>query len=742
MESATAEAQARKGVVLNVDDSKDSLRIKTITLKRAGFDVLEAETGAEALRIAAKSRPDLVLLDVNLPDISGYEVCRRLKADPAMASTLVLQISACFIQGTDKVRGLDGGADGYLTSPVEPPLLVATIKSLLRVRDTEGARNPLFQYWQAAFDAIGDGIALLDLEGTIIRCNAAFESMLGEPSSELNGRNLREIFSRAPSSDDSSLTSFSLHSRSRQSLDIASSGKWLKVTTDPVASPDGRLVGTVCTLNDTTDQKRLESSLRQFQHLSEPADDAYLVIRPDGKLLDANNAALSLYGFTREELLACNLRDLVANPAPSPAGISAALKDCGGILQEMLHRRKDGSRIGVEMCSKYTSLSGTNVFLTMIRKAGTSPLSGQGSAGHVLGTCSNIHGSGERCGARVTVENLFLFADQSPSPDTSKYELGELASCNKSMQGILKLLPQIAASNCTVLLQGETGTGKELLARTLHNLSPRAAKPMVVVNCAALPESLLESELFGYRAGAFTGAAKDKPGHFTLAGEGTIFLDEIGDLSMVLQTKLLRVLQERTYMPLGSTVAERTGARFIAATNRPLSRLVEEGQFRSDLYYRINVVTLELPPLRERREDLPLLVEKIIRRFNQEYGKTITGVSREVMRILQACSFPGNIRELINVLEHAYVLSTMPVIEPHHLPAGFLNDHQGPGKEDDGKSDLRSVEIRAIMQGLERNRYNRLATARELGIHKSTLFRKLKEWGIALPDIDGRSNKK
>ncbi|HYK87962.1 MAG TPA: sigma 54-interacting transcriptional regulator, partial [Acidobacteriota bacterium] len=319
--------------------------------------------------------------------------------------------------------------------------------------------------------------------------------------------------------------------------------------------------------------------------------------------------------------------------------------------------------------------------------------------------------------------------------------VGELASCNERMQEILKLLPQVAGSNSTVLIQGETGTGKELLARTIHWLSPRSAKPLTIIDCAALPETLLESELFGYRAGAFTGASKDKPGQFTLAGEGTIFLDEIGDLSLGLQVKLLRVLQEKTYLPLGSMVSERTEARFIAATNQSLEESVREGKFRSDLYYRLNVVTLELPPLRQRKEDIPLLVERILRKLNLEYGKEITGVSEEVMGHLQAYDFPGNIRELMNVIERAHILCTMPLIEAHHLP-GYLTGSravsEGAGT---GKADLRSVEFRAIMEGLKRNRYNRLATARELGIHKSTLFRKLKELGITLPELDGRSKK-
>ena len=742
MQPILVEGSNKQTVVLNVDDNKDSLRIKTVTLRRAGFAVIEAETGREAIQLVSESRPDVVLLDINLPDLSGFEVCQRIRSNSATTSTLIIQISACFTKGSDKIKGLDGGADGYLTSPVEPPLLVATIRSLLRVRDAEGIRNPLFQYWQTTFDAVVDGIALLDHEGAILRCNAACASLLDRALGDLAGQTFRQLLFCESSDDISSPVRLDLQSRTRQSVEVIRSGRWLNITSDPVLSPEGGFLGSVCILSDITDRKNLESSLQQFQHLSEPADDVYLAIRPDGKILDANKAAVSLYGFSREELLSRNVRDLFAEPQSSPAGVGATLKDCGGIYQEMVHRRKDGSRLRVEMCSKYTALAGADAFLTVVRETGTRPLHGLGSVGKVLGMCTQIHGPDEHCGSRAAVEELYLFADRSPSAGSVKYELGELASLNRQMQGILKVLPQVSASNCTVLLQGETGTGKELLARTVHRLSPRAAKPMIVVDCATLPESLLESELFGYRAGAFTGASKDKPGLFTVAGEGTIFLDEVGDLSPVLQTKLLRVLQERTYLPLGSTAAERTAARFITATNRPLSTLVEEGRFRSDLYYRINVVTLELPPLRERREDLPLLVEKIIRDFNREYGKEIAGVSSEVMSILQSHQFPGNIRELINILEHAHVLCTMPLIEAHHLPAHLATVPTQPGQPGLGKSDLKSMEVRAIMEGLERNRYNRLATARELGIHKSTLFRKIKELGIALPRADGRSNRK
>lgn len=734
---------SKKSIVLNVDDTRDSLRIKTVTLQRAGFEVVESATGSEALQLIARHKPDVVLLDVNLPDISGFEVCRQIKSNPATASTLVVQISACFTKGSDRTKGLEGGADGYLTSPVEPPLLVATIKSLLRVRESEGARNPLFQYWQATFDAVADGIALLDGEGRILKCNAACESFMKKTSREMVGQKLRDVLSCDSTADEAGSPFLNMRSRGRQSLEISRSGRWLQITSDPVINPNGRLLGTVCILTDATDRKRLESSLQQFQQLSGQARDVILVISPDGKILDVNKATAIAYGFSREELLLMNIRDLIVEPEFSAAaGVPAALKDCGGIFQETVHRRKDGTSFRAEVCWRCTNLGGKDAFISIVREAGARPSLGQEGADNAWLASAYTCRATQDCSFRTTVEHLSLFAEPDWSNGSARYEVGELASYNEQMQEILKLLPQIAASNSTVLIQGETGTGKELLARTIHKLSPRAAKPLIAIDCGALPENLLESELFGYRAGAFTGALKDKPGQFTLAGEGTIFLDEIGNLSPALQVKLLRVLQEKTYIPLGGTVSERTEARFITATNRSLAELVKEGEFRSDLYYRINVVTLELPPLRQRKEDLPLLVERIIGKYNLEYGKDITGVTGEVMALLQSYDFPGNIRELMNILERAHILCTMPSIELHHLPVYLTGSYPGSDQTATGKSDLRSVEVRAIMEGLKRNRYNRLATARELGIHKSTLFRKLRELGVTLPEMDGRSKKK
>jgi len=323
----------------------------------------------------------------------------------------------------------------------------------------------------------------------------------------------------------------------------------------------------------------------------------------------------------------------------------------------------------------------------------------------------------------------------------SSHSLGDMVGRSRAMQRLFGILPQLAASESTVLIQGATGTGKELVARALHDLSPRRDGPFVAVSCGALPEALLESELFGYEAGAFTGAVKDKPGRFALAEGGTLLLDEIGEVSPATQVKLLRVLQEKTYEPLGSTEARKADVRVLAATNRDLAALVKEGRFRQDLFYRVHVVPLEVPPLRERKEDIPLLVEHFVGRLNRLQDRAVEGVSPEALGLLMACDWPGNVRELENAIEHAFVLCREGLIEPGHLSEDFRA--RAPGATQPGKASatLRETEARMIMEALRRNGFNRLATARELDIHKSTLFRKIKALDLELPRKDGRSGR-
>jgi PAS domain S-box-containing protein len=311
-----------------------------------------------------------------------------------------------------------------------------------------------------------------------------------------------------------------------------------------------------------------------------------------------------------------------------------------------------------------------------------------------------------------------------------RYSCEDIISQSHKMQNLFTLLPNIAESNTTILIEGQSGTGKELFARAIHNLSFRKDKPFVAVNCSALPDTLLESELFGYKAGAFTDAKKDKPGRFALAQGGTIFIDEIGDISASVQVKLLRVLQDKTYEPVGGISPVKADVRIITATNKKLNELVKEGKFRDDLYYRINVMKLELPPLKDRKEDIPLLVEHFIDRFNRLHNKNVCCVTNEVTTALLSYDYPGNVRELENIIEHCFVLCQGEIIEAQHLPSSVRPTSKTESSQDKEPATIKQMEIILIKQALRRNKGNKTATAKQLGIDKSTLFRKMKAFDI------------
>jgi len=342
--------------------------------------------------------------------------------------------------------------------------------------------------------------------------------------------------------------------------------------------------------------------------------------------------------------------------------------------------------------------------------------------------------AGEIIGGVETFRDLSL-VEELRKEIQRRYRLGDIISKSPLMQKLFALLPEVARTDSTVLIEGESGTGKELVARALHNLSRRAKGPFVAVNCGALPDTLLESELFGHTAGAFTDARRDRQGRFALAEKGTLFLDEIGDISPALQVRLLRVLEEKAYMPLGSSRSMKADVRIVTATHKDLGQLVEEGNFRKDLYYRINVVKLKLPRLAQRKEDIPLLAEHFIARFNKLQDKKILGLSYETLAIFMNHDWPGNIRELENAIEHAFILCSAGLIQPQHLPEHLRTEYQ-PGPSFTGLT-LAEVEKRALWEALERNSWRRLATARELGIDKNTLRRKIKRFGLTPPEKRG-----
>lgn len=354
-----------------------------------------------------------------------------------------------------------------------------------------------------------------------------------------------------------------------------------------------------------------------------------------------------------------------------------------------------------------------------------------------------LNSQGERISASVstsvlidgqgnTIGGVEIFRDLTTEETLRKkineqYRFEDIISKNYDIQRIFDILPDIAVSGSTILIEGSSGSGKELFARAIHNVSGQKGE-FVAVNCAALPDTLLESELFGYRKGAFSEARQDKPGRFDRAAGGTLFLDEIGDISTALQVKLLRVLQEKEYEPLGATATLKTDARIIAATNRTLSEQVARGSFREDLFYRLNVIKLQLPPLSERREDIPLLIQHFIRKFNALKGKEINGISDRALNILMRYRYPGNIRELENIIEFAFVLCRGDRIKTEHLSREIQT------RTDKGLQPaplrLDQVEKDAIVAALDRHKGHRGKTAAYLKIDKSTLWRKMKKFGL------------
>ena len=314
------------------------------------------------------------------------------------------------------------------------------------------------------------------------------------------------------------------------------------------------------------------------------------------------------------------------------------------------------------------------------------------------------------------------------------YTFEDIISKSPLMHKLFAILPDVAESESTVLIQGPSGSGKELFARAIHNLSARKNENYVVINCGTLPAQLFESELFGYVQGAFTDAKRDKAGKLTAADGGTVFFDEIGELPLSTQVKLLRLLQQREYEPLGSTESVKTDIRLVAATNRDLRELVAAGKFRDDLYFRLAVVRFDLPPLKDRREDIPYLVDHFIKKNNARRSKNVISVSSEVMSILMRQDFEGNVRELENIIEYCFVVCHGSIIQREHLPSELTDKQPQPSapraaRTKDPLSEAADERSR-IQLALEKHDGNRTLAARELGIDRTTLWRKLKRFGL------------
>jgi PAS domain S-box-containing protein len=436
---------------------------------------------------------------------------------------------------------------------------------------------------------------------------------------------------------------------------------------------------------------RLDS--RYFPLVLDVVSQGIFTINARGQITSFNRAAEEITGFTKEEVIgmACDdlfKTDLCDTVCPLKKSITSGARIHN---REVRIRTKDGRSIPVSVT--------------------TAPL---------------VNAAGKLVGGVEVFRDMSQVEDLRRQLDT-RHRLDDIVSKSPSMQRIFELIPLVAESGSTTLITGASGTGKELIAKAVHNHGPRREHLFVAVNCGAVPETLLESELFGYVRGAFTDARRDKPGRIALADSGTLFLDEVGDLPRALQIKLLRFLQERVYEPLGSNRSVRADVRVIAATHRDLEKMARDGDFREDLYYRLNVMQINIPPLCERMEDIPLLVAHFIQRFRDRSGKDIRRISGEVLSLLMRYDFPGNVRELENLIERAFILCQGEEIGTECLPQHLLAGADTPMA---GLDALEQVERETVRKALARNGGNRTRTARELGIHRSTLLRKIRRYGL------------
>lgn len=425
-------------------------------------------------------------------------------------------------------------------------------------------------------------------------------------------------------------------------------------------------------------------------------------INSDGIITAFNRVAEETMGYSRNEVIGLACRDVFHSDLCST--------DC-----PLKRSISSGKRIG----SKET---------TVITKEGQKiPIE--------LSTAACVDSKGSIIGGVEMFRDITLVSELRKQVQGS-YVCEDIVSKSPLMNRIFEMIPAIALSPSTVIIEGESGTGKELVARAIHNLSPQRQEPFIAINCAALPDSLLESELFGYMRGAFTDAKRDKPGRFALAGSGTILLDEISEISPSMQVKLLRTLQEREYEPLGATKPEKLKARIIACTNRDLAQEVKKKRFRKDLYYRLNVVRIVLPSLSERMEDIPLLAQHFIERFNVLQGRRVKRCSERVLATFLKYLFPGNIRELENAIEHAFVVGTSNIIQLEDLPPHIIESTMTlpniPQKLDPEtlSSPLQNAEAVALRAALIANNGSKQQTSESLGISRSTLWRKIRRYGI------------
>jgi len=567
----------------------------------------------------------------------------------------------------------------------------------------------LSDQWLTLLDELSIGAFTVSLERRITSMNYAAQALMGLKEHEVVSRDCREIFTGVPCLVNCFLredVGCATEEPDVEIMDDEEKKHLLTRLATPIYDPDQNVTGCLTILQDHSPIvdliDRIHHEERSLKIILDNLDVGIFTVNRGGHITFFNNGAERISGYSRRELLGKHCTAIFEEEAFRDLyQLKESIEDgCARSSHRGKIVTKDGEPIPVR--ADYMAL--------------------KNEKGIIVGGLATFH-------------DLTLI-HQLNQAISGRYTFHDMVGKDPAMQQVFEKVSVVAETDATVIIEGATGTGKDLLAKVIHSTSKRADKPFVKVNCAALPDNLLESEMFGYVKGAFTGADRDKPGRFNEADGGTIFLDEIGDLPLAPSGKAFTCTGDKEFYPLGSRRIKKVDIRIISATNRGLEKLVEKKAFREDLYYRLNVFRIELPDLKNRRIDLPILIRHIVRRLCAASDNRPPRISEETMELLLKFDYPGNVRELENILEHALIVCRNDVILPKHLPDYVQNQNQNenvevlseplPGIEPD------TAERQRILQILRQNNWHRAKTAQALNMDRTTLWRKMKRHGIAL----------
>jgi PAS domain S-box-containing protein len=632
----------------------DDVEIHIRTLANAlydDYDILVVTDGNSALEHARKHLPDMILLDIIMPGMNGFEVCRGLKSDPATKDIPVIFLTALG-ELENKTEGFEAGAADYITKPFDPLEVRARVKTHLDLRDSHNKLKKI-------------NIQLNSEISERMQAESALQKLAGELEQRVEERTAELLKSNMQLRDE-----IERHRRTLASL---------------------------------------KASEERYRFLTENVADGVYILR-EGKLSLVNSAFANIFGYSEHQLIGKDPVFLIRGDYRDRfKDIRKKIEKEGRVKGFHIPCiRGDGREIWTEGRYNIVQWEGKTAILGTVRDITKRKLREIQIAEEKESLLRQV------AGLRASVGDCYKF--------------GDIIGKSSGMRDVYKVITEASASDDNVIIYGESGTGKELIARTIHALSSRKDNAFVPVNCGAIPESLFESEFFGHRKGAFTGADSDRPGFFERADRGILFLDEVGELGANMQVKLLRAIESGEYTPVGSTKARSADVRIIAATNRNIQDILKKGGMREDFFYRIHVIPISVPPLRHRREDIPLLIDHFLSRYSDEKNsRTFPG---EILAALCHHPWPGNVRELQNVLKRWLAMNRLDFVTGPPLSV-----QENIYQEDQLLCDaVQAFEKELISKTLERHQGHRANTAESLGITERTLYRKMRQYGLRLLD--------